>query len=225
MERLTVLDASQYAGVPGSLLTLETFSATIYAASLAACDLTAVIQANPLEGMPFAGASVDKAALRAARLKVARPEMAEHLADAVHQLGIASTGCRYVASGIARDLNKHRERSPDTTAPEITGSQYAALAALAKEGGLLYVFRTHGTLHARLTGGGRVNISTFKALDRRGLVRVDASAPLAEGRRITVTDDGQRALAHHQPPQATPWPKAANAAAAPAVAGRAGVGR
>ncbi|MFJ9900696.1 hypothetical protein ACIQPR_45970 [Streptomyces sp. NPDC091280] len=58
------------------------------------------------------------------------------------------------------------------------------------------------------TGNGtRVSIATYRALDNRGLVTADTTTPLYTGQKITVTQDGHRALAQPRPwsaPTSTP---------------------
>ncbi|MEU9383451.1 hypothetical protein AB0D38_21785 [Streptomyces sp. NPDC048279] len=120
MCRLAALDGSQYTAVPGSRPALEALASVVLAASLAACDLALALEANPLEGAPFPGppgapfpdTAADEAAVRTARHAEAVPAMAEHLANAAHQLDLAHTGCYYLASGITRDLKQHAEQNP-----------------------------------------------------------------------------------------------------------------
>lgn len=85
---------------------------------------------------------------------------------------------------------------------KITDFQYATLRALSEQGGTLYVAGRRDTLQAILnTSGARINIATFRALQWRGLVRVveQPTATRHQNRRITVTPNGLRALAHHTP--------------------------
>ncbi|MFC9502750.1 hypothetical protein [Streptomyces sp. NPDC057002] len=111
MERLAALDGSQYTAVPGSRPTMEALASVVDAASVAASDLARALLANPLEGAPFPGPPTDEAAVRRARHAQAAPAMAEHLADAAHQIDLAHTGCSYLANGITRDLKHHTERN------------------------------------------------------------------------------------------------------------------
>ncbi|MFC9131398.1 hypothetical protein ACFT4A_31795 [Streptomyces sp. NPDC057099] len=108
MERLAALDGSQFTAVPGSRPTMEALASVVEAASVAASDLARALLANPLEGAPFPGPPADEAAVRRARHAQAAPAMAEHLADAAHQIDLAHTGCSYLANGITRDLKHHR---------------------------------------------------------------------------------------------------------------------
>ncbi|CCK32010.1 hypothetical protein BN159_7631 [Streptomyces davaonensis JCM 4913] len=47
--------------------------------------------------------------------------------------------------------------------------------------------------------GTRVSIATFRALAKRGLVTGDTGTPLVIGQKITVTEQGQQALARPRP--------------------------
>ncbi|WP_215449422.1 hypothetical protein [Streptomyces sp. ATCC 21386] len=199
MERLGTLDGSQYTAVPGSRPALEALASVVSAASVAASDLACALEANPLEGAPFPGPPADEAAVRKVRHAEAVPAMAEHLADAAHQLDLAHTGCYYLASGITRDLKQHAEQHQTMPAPRITDIQYAALSALSQDGGRLYPSGRKGTLRASTTGGVTLNITTFNALNVRGLVRVNATRSLVQGQRVSVTAEGERALAQHKP--------------------------
>ncbi|NGO45123.1 hypothetical protein G6048_24185 [Streptomyces sp. YC419] len=120
MERLAALDGSQYTAISGSLPALEALSSIVSAASFAASDLACAVDANPLEGAPFPGPPVDAAAVRRVRHAEAVPAMAEHLADAAHQLDLASTGCYYLASGITGDLQQHADQHQATATQKIT---------------------------------------------------------------------------------------------------------
>ncbi|MCL6737719.1 hypothetical protein [Streptomyces neyagawaensis] len=224
MERLAVLSGSQYTIVPGSRPALEALASVIYTASVAAADLAGALFANPVEGAPFPGPSIDEAAVRAARQREAAQVMADHLADAAHRLDLAYTGCYYLASGITRDLDNHPGRSSESTVPvpEITDSQCAALGALVEAGGILYVSSRKGTLHATTKSHGRVNIASFKALQKRGLVHVDTGTDLIQGQHISVTAAGHRALEIHTPARTTP-PTTAVVAKPPAPARPAGI--
>jgi hypothetical protein len=124
MDRLDALDGSQYTAVPGSRPALEALASVVSAASVAASDLACALFANPLEGSPFPGPPSDEAAVRQVRHAEAVPIMAEHLADAAHQLDLAHTGCYYLASGITRDLKQHAEQAKTTPAPKITDRQH-----------------------------------------------------------------------------------------------------
>jgi hypothetical protein len=198
MECLAALDGSQYTAVPGSRPALEALASVVYSATVASSDLAAVLLENPLEGAPFPGPPADEAAVRKARHEKARPAMAEHLADAAHQLDLAHTGCYYLASGITRDLKQHAEQNQATAAPKITDSQYAVLTRLSAGGGTLYVISRHGVLKAIDKDRATVNVATLNALIKRGLVAVDTTTSLHQGQRLYVTAEGQRALAQHK---------------------------
>jgi hypothetical protein len=199
MERLAALDGSQYTAVPGSRPALEALASVVSAAGLAASDLACAMLANPLDGAPFPGPLADEAAVRKARHAEAAPAMAEHLADAAHQLDMAHIGCYYLASGITRDLKQHTEQNQTTPAPKITTSQYAVLARLSAGGGTLYVKSRYGVLRAIDKDRATVNVATLNALIKRGLVAVDTTTSLQHGQRLDVTTEGHRALARHKP--------------------------
>lgn len=229
MFRLAALDGSQYTAVPGSRPALEALASVVLAASLAASDLACALEANPLEGAPFPGppgaplpdTPADEAAVRTARHAEAVPAMAEHLADAAHQLDLAHTGCYYLASGITRDLRQHAEQHQATPAPKITDSQYTVLARLSAGGGTRYVISRYGVLKAIDKDRATVNVATLNALIKRGLVAVDTTTPLHQGQRHHVTADGQRALAQHK----LTTPPARTAAVTPPATKQAAAGR
>jgi len=199
MFRLAALDGSQYTAVPGSRPALEALASVVEAASIAASDLAGALFANPLEAAAFPGPPADEAAVRKARYEEAAPAMAEHLAEAAHQLDLAHTGCYYLASGITRDLKQHAEQHQATPAPKITDSQYAVLARLSADGGSLYETSRYGVTKAVDRDRATVNVATLNALIKRGLVEVDTTTSLYQGQRLHVTAEGQRALAQHQP--------------------------
>ncbi|AKH83910.1 hypothetical protein AA958_18820 [Streptomyces sp. CNQ-509] len=67
----------------------------------------------------------------------------------------------------------------------------------------------------------RMTIATFQSLDKRGLVHLDTSVPLFQGRPITVTAEGHRALDQHRMhTETTAGPAAAPSPRAPAAAPR-----
>ncbi|MEU9396948.1 hypothetical protein AB0D86_44030 [Streptomyces sp. NPDC048324] len=222
MERLAALDGSQYTAVPGSRPSLEALASVVLAASIAASDLACALEANPLEGAPFPGPPADEAAVRQARHAEAVPAMAEHLADAAHQLDLAHTGCYYLASGITRDLKQHAEQNQHQTAPppKITDSQYAVLTRLSADGGTRYVISRYGVLKAIDKDRATVNVATLNALIKRQLVVVDTTTPLHQGQRLHVTTEGHRALAHHKPATAPAQAAAVTPPATKQAAGR-----
>ncbi|MDX2877903.1 hypothetical protein [Streptomyces ipomoeae] len=222
MERLGALDGSQYTAVPGSRPSLEALASVVLAASLAASDLACALEANPLEGAGFPGPLADEAAVRQARHAEAVPAMAEHLANAAHQLDLAHTGCYYLASGITRDLKQHAEQDQSQAAPppKITDSQYAVLTRLSAGGGTRYVISRYGVLKAIDKDRARVNVATLNALIKRELVGVDTTTSLHQGQRIRVTAEGHRALAHHKPATALSRTAAVTPPAAKQAAGR-----
>lgn len=199
MERLAALDGSQYTAVPGSRPALEALASVVSAASLAASDLACAMLANPLEGAPFPGPPTDETAVRKARHAETVPAMAEHLADAAHQLDLAHTGCYYLASGITRDLKQYTEQNQATPTPKITDSQYAVLARLSAGGGTLFETSRYGVTKAIDKDRATVNVATLNALIKRGLIAVDTSTSLQQGQRLDVTAEGHRTLAQHKP--------------------------
>ncbi|MFD4611938.1 hypothetical protein ACFWOT_28480 [Streptomyces sp. NPDC058440] len=209
--RLRALDSSAYTSVPGSRASLECLASVVLAASLAGNNLASALSANPYEGAPFPGYPADDAAVRTARHPEAIPQMTGHLANAAHQLDLSATGCHYVASGITRDLAATREApatARPTTGPALTGAQFDALKSLAHGGGRLYesIQRGLGVTRVATDDGTRISIATFRALAKRGLVDRDTSTSLFRGQKITVTDEGHRALAkpHPQAPATAP---------------------
>ncbi|MGW0710197.1 hypothetical protein ACWD4G_30290 [Streptomyces sp. NPDC002643] len=211
LAHLTALDHSTYTALAGSRSGLELLASVVYSSSLAANDLANALMANPYEGAPFSGYPADDASSRAARHTEALPRMASHLQDAAHQLDLSATGCHYLAHSITDKLASspgHKAASTQQTTGHhrlaLTRSQYAALEAL-RDGGHLYEnARRAGVTRVATDDGTRVSIATYEALRKRGLVTADTSTPLLyHGQKITVTEDGHRALKQPRP-QATP---------------------
>ncbi|WP_413100251.1 hypothetical protein [Streptomyces sp. Inha503] len=218
---LGALDSSPYTGIAGSRASLECLSSVVVAASLASSDLASALYAHPYDGAPFPGYPADDASARTARHAEAIPKMTGHLADAAHQLDLSATGCRYVATGITRDLAATRDESASAqraARPALTSAQYDALKALALGGGRLYESSQRGLGVTRVAtdDGTRVSIATFRALAKRGLVDRDTSTSLFRGQKITITQHGQQALATPRPAAtaATPTRAAAKPSAA-----------
>ncbi|MFI9039797.1 hypothetical protein [Streptomyces sp. NPDC053726] len=204
LARLGALDSSAYTGIAGSRASLECLASVVVASSLAGTDLASALYANPYEGAPFPGYPADGASVRTARHAEAIPKMTGHLADAAHQLDLSATGCHYVATGIRSDLAAIREAAATTqraAGPSLTGTQYDALKSFSLGGCRLYESSQRGLGVTRVaTGNGtRVSIATFRALAKRGLVNRDTSTSLFRGQKITVTEDGQHALARPRP--------------------------
>ncbi|WP_326731792.1 hypothetical protein [Streptomyces phaeochromogenes] len=202
--RLRALDNSTYTSVAGSRVGLELMASVVSSSSLAGTDLAHVVLANPYEGAQFAGYPADDEAVRTARHAEASPKMSGHLNDAVHQLDLCATGCHYLAHGITEDLVSAQDHEPlavqQTAGATLTPAQYDALTALAG-GGKLYESSTRGLGVTRVAtqDGNRVSIATYRALAKRRLVSADTSTSLFQGQRITVTAEGQRALAQPRP--------------------------
>ncbi|MET9185153.1 hypothetical protein ABZX63_07820 [Streptomyces tendae] len=204
--RLTALDNSTYTNIAGSRASLELMASVVSSSSLAGTDLAHVVLANPYEGTQFAGYPAGDEVVRTVRHDEAIPQMNSHLDDAVHQLDLCATGCHYLAHGITEDLTAAQEHktavAQQTAGPTLTPTQHNALTAL-NGGGYLYESPTRGLGVTRVTtnDGTRVSIATYRALAKRGLVTHDTSTSLrAGGQKISVTEQGQQALA--QPRQA-----------------------
>ncbi|WP_438290855.1 hypothetical protein [Streptomyces sp. HUAS TT7] len=208
--RLTTLDNSTYTHIPGSRASLELLASVVSSSSLAGTDLAHVVLANPYEGAQFAGYPADDEAVRTARHAEAVPKMNGHLDDAAHQLDLCATGCHYLAHGITEDLAAERQYKPEavrqTTGPALAPAQYDALTAL-NGGGQLYesAARGPGVTRVATDDGTRAPIATYRALARRELVTRDTSTSPAVGQKITVTEQGQQALAR---PRRRPPPPA-----------------
>ncbi|ROQ70150.1 hypothetical protein EDD93_4657 [Streptomyces sp. 840.1] len=202
--RLTSLYNSAYTDAAGSRASLDLLASVVSSSSLAGTDLAHELLANPYEGAEFAGHPADNEAVRTARHAEALPKMSEHLNDAVHQLDLCATGCRYLAHGIAENHVSAQDHRPpavqQTTGAALSPAQYDALTALAA-GGQLYESSTRGLGVTRVAtqDGTRVSIATYRALAKRGLVCSDTGTSLFQGQKITVTGEGQRALAEPRP--------------------------
>lgn len=193
-------------------------ASVVHSSSLAGNDLASALSANPYEGAPFSGFPADDASSRTARYAEAVPRMAGYLGDAAHQLDLSATGCHYLAHGIAENLASVRDHkaasAQQTTGPALTLTQYDALKALV-DGGRMSESSQRGLGVTRVTtaDGTRVSIATYRALAKRGLVTADTSTMLYHGQKITVTEDGHRALTQPRPQAAltaaTAPPKAA----------------
>ncbi|GAA2312655.1 hypothetical protein Scani_00040 [Streptomyces caniferus] len=215
---LSALDGSPYAAVSGSRQALNALGAVVSGASQASCDLAHALAANPLDSIGFGGPHQDEEGIRNARHARAVPEMAGHLADAAHQLNVCESACHDLATYITRDL----ERASTNTrqAPKISPTQYEALTSLAKCGATMQT-RGRGSTIVLTPDHTLITIATFQSLDKRGLVHLDTSVPLYQGRGITVTAEGHRALAQHRARTgATTGPTAATATMPPAAVKR-----
>ncbi|MFF9785121.1 hypothetical protein [Streptomyces nigrescens] len=211
---LSALDTSPYAAVSGSRQALTALGAVVSGASLASCDLAHALAANPLDSTGFAGPHQDEDSIRNARHARAVPEMERHLADAAHHLGLCETACHDLVAGISRDLER-ASLNPPQAPHKISPTQYEALRALA-EGGATMQTRGRGSTIVLTPDHTLITIATFQSLDKRGLVHLDTSVPLYQGRGITVTAEGQRALAQHRARTGTTTVPAAGPTAAAA---------
>ncbi|MBT2527555.1 hypothetical protein J7E91_19530 [Streptomyces sp. ISL-99] len=206
--RLGALDNSAYTNIAGSRASLECLASVVVASSLAGQDLALALYANPYEGAPFPGYPVDDASVRTVRHAEAIPKMTGHLADAAHQLDLSATGCHYVATGVTRDLTAVREAAATAqraAGPALTGPQYDALETFSLGSCRLYEMGL-GVTRVATDDGARVSIATFRALAKRGLVDRDTSTSLFRGQKITVTEEGQQALARPRPAATTATP-------------------
>ncbi|WP_406149352.1 hypothetical protein [Streptomyces anulatus] len=221
--RLGALDSSAYTSTPGSQASLECLASVVFASSLAGTDLAHALHANPYEGAPFPGYPADTASVRTARHAEAIPKMTGHLADAVRHLDLSATGCHYVATGITRDLTTAREAKTAAqrkASPDLSGTQYDALKTFSLGASRLYETRP-GMIRVYTDNGDRVSMATYEALAKRELVDRDTSTSLFRGQRISVTEEGQRALAGPRPAAKA----AAPAKAAPKTSGVPGAHR
>ncbi|WP_240678044.1 hypothetical protein [Streptomyces griseoviridis] len=188
-----------YTNIAGSRAGLELLASVVSASSLAGNDIANALFANPYEGAQFSGYVADDDAVRTARHAEAIPRMTRHLDDAAHQLDRSATGCHYLAHGITEDLASRQDHTAasaqQTTGLALTAAQYDALKSLL-EGGRLHESSQRGLGVTRVAtdDGTRVSIATYRALAKRGLVTADTSTSLYHGQKITVTEDGHRAL-------------------------------
>lgn len=206
--RLGALNSSAYTSIAGSRASLECLASVMVASSLASQDLASALYANPNEGAPFPGYPADEASVRTARHAEAIPKMTGYLADAAHQLDLSATGCHYVATGITRDLAATREAAATTqraAGPALTSAQYDALKSFSLGSSRLYELGL-GVTRVATDDGARVSIATFRALAKRGLVDRDTTTSLFRGQKITVTEEGQQALARPRPAAAVATP-------------------
>lgn len=193
---LSALDGSPYAVVSGSRQSLNALGAVVSGASLASCDLAHALAANPLDSTGFAGPRQDEDSNRNARHALAGPEMERHLADAARQLEACETACHDLVTGITRDL-EHASAHTRQTPHKINRTQYETLRELAKGGATM---RTRDLRPPIILTPDNtiITAATFQPLNERGLVHLDTSAPLHRGWPITVTAEGQRALAEYR---------------------------
>lgn len=196
--QLSALDGSQYTAIPGSMASLDALSSVVASVSLAGTDLAHALAASPLDGAPFGEPVADGEGMRQARSAHALPIVADHLHEASQQLEVCAITCRYVASGIYRDLAATEHTVRPVPLQKVSPTQHQALAALAPGGARLRAAHNDATPRVYVPGGGRVTLATFASLRRRGLINVDTSAPLYQGQNINVTPQGHRALTYRQ---------------------------
>ncbi|WP_198358304.1 hypothetical protein [Streptomyces fildesensis] len=184
--------------MPGSRSSLETLGEVVASACFAAWQLARAVADNPLEASTFAGGPpADDAVMRQARHAEAAPLLAQSLTTAAHHLNLCATCCHYTASGITRDLERTASTSAGRPVPHrLSDAQYQALRSLA-QGGATMQTRGRGSTMVCTPDLTVITIATFQSLDKRGLLHLDTSVPLYQGRSITVTPEGHHALAHH----------------------------
>ncbi|MGA5265829.1 hypothetical protein [Streptomyces lydicamycinicus] len=216
---LSALDRSPYAAVSGSWQTLHGLGGVVFAASQASWDLAQALAVNPLDGIGFGGPRQDEDSIRSSRHARAVPEMAGHLADAAHRLDMCETACHDLATGIARDLERASITSRQKAPLKISPAQYEALRALAK-GGATMQTQGRGSTIVLTPDHTLITIATIQSLDTHGLVCLDTSVPIHQGRGITVTAEGHRALAQHRSRTGATTVPTATAAAMPTVAAK-----
>ncbi|WP_329558891.1 hypothetical protein OG711_08040 [Streptomyces uncialis] len=108
LARLTALNADTISrALPGSS-TRSTIASAAFSAACAVTDLTAALMENPYDASPFAGHLAPTQEERRARHSEARTIMAEHLADAAHQLDAGAICLHYAAGSTGT-----RHPSPD----------------------------------------------------------------------------------------------------------------
>ncbi|MEU7646344.1 hypothetical protein [Streptomyces huasconensis] len=213
LARLSALDGSAFTDLAGSRASLECLASVVVASTAATNDLANALDVNPYEGAPFPGHPAGDEAVRTARHTEALPELAIHLTNAAYHCDMSAVGCNYVARHLATAQEQSKPAQP-TAVPKLTAAQYDALKALSLGEGRLFESSQRGLGRPRVAAsdGTRVPITTFGVLTKHGFVAVDTSTPLLHGgQKITVTEQGQQALAKERPAAA----RAATAVAAP----------
>ncbi|MFD4994633.1 hypothetical protein [Streptomyces buecherae] len=189
LDRLAVLNASQYPAVPGSHACFKGLSGAVATASRAAYELAEATANNPLDATPTDGPPVDEAAMRRAQHSEAGPLLAERLSTAAHHLDLSATLCHYAAFGIARDLKNHPEH---ISLPQVSAAQYKMLEKIAPGGTRRYTsIRGSETIIAG--DGTRLHPTPFNALRKHRLIRPSHVSALGD-RNIEITAAGQLVL-------------------------------
>ncbi|WP_435124626.1 hypothetical protein [Actinacidiphila sp. bgisy144] len=220
---LTTLDEVRRTDMSVSRAGLDPLAKVVASSAAAGAELAKSLYFAEWADQPSPGRAARNDAAHGAR-GVVLPQVTDHLAEAVRQLGLSMTGCRHAAAGISQD----RRTTPRAPTP-LTSTQYDALQALASGEGKLCEFGRMGSVRVHI-GNARVSTATLRVLQRRKLVRVDVSTSLYHGQRITLTEDGRLALTGPRPagrtPRRGPQPRSGARTAAPLQPGTgAGNGR
>ncbi|MFB7645627.1 hypothetical protein ACFC0S_00065 [Streptomyces sp. NPDC056084] len=152
----------------------------------------------------------------------ANPYLTAYLSQAAARLDLAANRCLDTAATIERTAAEAPAAGLRRKPPiHLTDAQLAALIAFSQGGARRYRGLRGGGLRISVPGRQHVSITTFDILNRHGLVSWDNSTALYIGQDITVTKEGQRALAGRRSERSS------TAAPAPASAPTAspGVGR
>lgn len=209
LARIQALHESEYAAVPGSRTTLQALTSTVHSTTLAASHLSEALISH---AQAPAAVSPDTFEVKPAS---ARSTVVASLAKAAAGFEASATGCHDAVTHIIENLRAPTPAASATAqkqtaapAPKLTAAQHAALQALAQEGGRLSEsIRGHKRFVVPRNSDVRITITTFDALEKRGLVHTDRSTPLLRGQNITVTPAGLDVLAAQRPsPAATPVP-------------------
>ncbi|MFI8811444.1 MULTISPECIES: hypothetical protein [unclassified Streptomyces] len=194
--RLTALDGSQYAAVPGSRTSMETLSEVVASAAVAASQLAKAVADNPLESAGLADSPpADINAIRQVRDAEATRLLSGSLITAAHHLDLCATCCQVTASGITRDLKDHPELAK---LPQLTDAQYTALDRIA-QGGTRHFMRLNGSASTVAGDGKTVHSPPVGVLLQYRLIRFDARTPPMAGQDVTVTAAGSLVLDIQKP--------------------------
>ncbi|WP_371632218.1 hypothetical protein OG693_04545 [Streptomyces sp. NBC_01259] len=167
--RLLVLDGSQYTAAAGSRFPLEALSEVAASASIAASQLARAVGSNPLDGAGVdSGPPDDVEPIRQDRHAEAAPVLVKSLAAAAQHLDLSATGCLSTATAITLHLKEHPEHGPQV--PQLTKSQYAALARIA-QGGTQRHNRISGPVRVQDGSGRTIHPAPLQVLQKYRLIR------------------------------------------------------
>ncbi|MEU8784816.1 hypothetical protein [Streptomyces sp. NPDC048637] len=122
-------------------------------------------------------------------------EQINHLRHLAHDFKVLHNQVRTLA--VVPGTRALRQLTPQQAPHKISLTQYEALRELAKGGATMQTRDLRPPII--LTPDNTIiTTTTFESLDERGLVHLDTSVPLYRGRPITVTAEGQRALAQYR---------------------------